>query len=124
MLKHSNNITTCRYIQVIKKTETSQKVSSYIQDYLEDNPQQSQKSLTEMSKEPWLYDHNLTHEEAMIYKLKGNCHVCGYDPHYHRDDCPWSANQLMFAELEKVDRSISIVDFAVSKIIEDYNNKK
>jgi len=44
---------------------------------------------------PWLFDENLTDEERLYWKLKGVCHSCGIDPHYHRDDCIYSANQQM-----------------------------
>ena len=48
---------------------------------------------------PWLYDSSLTEEEVMYWKLRGICHQCHVDPHYHRDDCIFSANQQMLAGL-------------------------
>ncbi len=120
MLKHSRNITTCRYISVIKRTEKSKAVSDYIKDYLEDNPFKSEVTLQEMSKEPWLYDANLTKEEQMYWKLKDQCHVCRISPRFHRDDCAWSHNQLMFAELELVDKTHLQIDLAVGEILKNY----
>jgi hypothetical protein len=120
MLKHSKNIITCRYIPVIEKTELSNKVSEYIKDFLEDNPQHSGISLQEMSKEPWLHDPDLTDEERMYWKIKDQCHVCRIPPRFHRDDCPWSHNQLMFAELEKVDRHHLHIDLAIGGILKNF----
>jgi hypothetical protein len=49
--------------------------------------------------------------------MKGVCHVCHIDPNHHRDDCPWSHNQLMFAELERVDQNHFKIDIEVGKIL-------
>ena len=58
-----------------------------------------------ISRDPWLFDSSITVEEAMILKLKNKCPQCGMDPRYHRDDCEFSMNQLMFRELESGDNS-------------------
>jgi len=102
---------------VIRKTKVSQQVSEYIQDFMDDNPVYSNATLLEMSKEPWLYDYHMSKEEAMMWKMKGVCHVCHIDPNHHRDDCPWSHNQLMFAELERVDQNHFKIDIEVGKIL-------
>ena len=49
---------------------------------------------------PWLYDDQLTDEDKILYKLKNICHLCGMKPDFHRDDCIYSANQLMLAGLQ------------------------
>ena len=59
-----------------------------------------------ISKDPWLYDNTVTLEEAMILKLKDNCPQCGISARFHRDDCEFSMQQLMFRELESSDRGI------------------
>ena len=58
-----------------------------------------------ISRDPWLFDSSITVEEAMILKLKNKCPQCGMDPRYHRDDCEFRMNQLMFRELESGDNS-------------------
>jgi hypothetical protein len=52
-----------------------------------------------IAENPWLFDDSLTDEERIYWKLRGVCHMCGIDPHFHRDDCSWSANQQMLAGL-------------------------
>lgn len=49
---------------------------------------------------PWLFDDSLSPEEQMVWKMKGQCHLCGLDPAYHRDDCCFSAVQQMFASIK------------------------
>ena len=120
MLKHLRNITTCRYISVIEKTAKSKEVSNYIREYLEDHPFRNEVTLQEMSREPWLYDSDLTDEERMVWKIKDKCHVCRIPPRFHRDDCPWSHNQLMFAELELVDKTHLQIDLAIGNILKDF----
>jgi len=61
---------------VIEKTAKSKEVSNYIREYLEDHPFRNEVTLQEMSREPWLYDSDLTDEERMVWKIKDKCHVC------------------------------------------------
>ena len=68
----------------------------------------------------WLYDSDLTDEERMVWKIKDKCHVCRIPPRFHRDDCPWSHNQLMFAELELVDKTHLQIDLAIGNILKDF----
>jgi len=42
----------------------------------------------------------------MILKLKDQCPRCGISARFHRDDCEFSMNQLMFREMESADRGI------------------
>ena len=105
---------------MIERTDKSKEVSNYIKEYLEDHPFKNEVSLQEMSREPWLYDADLTDEERMVWKIKDQCHVCRTPPRYHRDDCPWSHNQLMFAELELVDKTHLQIDLAIGNILKDF----
>ena len=54
-----------------------------------------------ISREPWLHDETLSDEERMMWKMKGKCHISGYDVKHHKDDCPFSDVQLSFASIER-----------------------
>lgn len=69
-----------------------------------------------ISKDPWLFDPNTTVEEAMILKLKDKCPSCGYSARYHRDDCEYSINQLMFRELESADKGMIFFTLAMGEL--------
>lgn len=94
-------------------------ISAYIKEVLEDHDFKIDNQL--ISKEPWLFDPELTDEERMLYKLKGKCHVCGLDTKFHRDDCPYSMNQLYFAELETIDGNLKHINTYINSIIGELN---
>ena len=95
-------------------------ISEYIKELLADHDF-GEITNAQISSEPWLYDPELTHEEAMFYKLKDKCHVCGISPRFHRDDCPYSRNQLYFAELEKADMGLTHINHYINAIIGELN---
>ena len=70
-----------------------------------------------ISRDPWLFDKDTTVEEAMILKLKNQCPQCGYPSQFHRDDCEYSMNQLMFRELESSDRGMIFFAMAMGELI-------
>ena len=71
-----------------------------------------------ISKDPWLFDANTTVEEAMILKLKDKCPSCGYSARYHKDDCEYSINQLMFRELESADKGMIFFMTSIGELLD------
>ena len=70
-----------------------------------------------ISRDPWLFDKDTRVEESMILKLKNKCPRCGMPSQYHRDDCEYSMNQLMFRELESSDRGLIYFTMAMGELI-------
>ena len=64
----------------------------------------------QMSRDPWIYDPIVEEDDVMFYKLKDKCPRCGMSAKHHRDDCTWSMQQLMFAELEQSDKFYFYLD--------------
>ena len=70
-----------------------------------------------------LYDNTVTLEQAMILKLKDQCPRCGISARFHRDDCEFSMQQLMFRELESADRGIiyfELLNWELMKKLKDH----
>lgn len=88
-------------------------VTQYLNDINGDHVEWSR-----ISRDPWLYDPNVTIEEAMILKLKDKCPRCGYSARYHKDDCEFSMQQLMFRELESADRGILYFNLLTEELVE------
>lgn len=91
-------------------------INGYVKELLADHDY-SELSPTEVSRNPWLYDPLLTPEEMMFWKLKGNCHVCKISARHHRDDCCFSANQLMFRELENLDNGLDHINKYINAVV-------
>jgi len=122
-------ITELRYISVTIRVEQDVidrvrkiGITEYIKELLEDH-NFDELNNSDVSLEPWLYDPAISHEEAMFYKLKDKCHVCGVSPRFHRDDCPYSMNQLYFAELEKHDLGLTHINHYINALIGELNIK-
>ena len=90
---------------VTKELKERWALKKWVNDYLDDHGGDKLAWET-ISKDPWLYDPNTGLEEAMLLKLKDQCPRCGISARFHRDDCEFSMNQLMFREMESADRGI------------------
>ena len=97
-------------------------VTNYIKELLEDHTFEELDN-HKVSLEPWLYDPSVTKEDAMFYKLKDRCHVCGISPRFHRDDCPYSMPQLHFAELDRHDIALGNINSYINSIIGEFKLK-
>ena len=91
--------------KVTKELKDRWALKQWVKDYLDDHDGDTI-AWEKISKDPWLYDNTVTLEEAMILKLKDKCPQCGISARFHRDDCEFSMQQLMFRELESSDRGI------------------
>ena len=91
--------------KVTKELKDRWALKQWIKDYMDDHDGDTI-AWEKISKDPWLYDNTITLEEAMILKLKDQCPRCGISARFHRDDCEFSMQQLMFRELESADRGI------------------
>jgi hypothetical protein len=91
--------------KVTKELKDRWILKQWVKDYLDDHDGDTI-AWEKISKDPWLYDTNVTLEEAMILKLKDQCPRCGISARFHRDDCEFSMQQLMFREMESADRGI------------------
>ncbi len=90
---------------VTKELKDRWEFKQWVNDYMNDHSG-DRLAWEKVSKDPWLYDRDVTLEEAMILKLKDQCPRCGISARFHRDDCEFSMNQLMFREMESADRGI------------------
>jgi hypothetical protein len=120
MLTPLQTITTSEYIQVtnkkIKERIESIGINGYVKELLADHDY-GELDPTEVSRNPWLYDPQLSDEETMFWKLKGDCHVCKISVRHHRDDCCFSANQLMFREYENVDNGLDHINKYINAVV-------
>lgn len=91
--------------KVTKELKNAWEFRQWVNDYMDDHGG-DRLAWEKISKDPWLYDNTITLEEAMILKLKDQCPRCGISARFHRDDCEFSMQQLMFRELESADRGI------------------
>ena len=96
-------------------TDKEQQVKELIRDVV--SGPNSHVVFEKMSKDPWIYDPIVSEDEVMYYKLKDKWPRCGMSAKHHRDDCTWSMQQLMFAELEQSDKFYFYLDL----IIQDPN---
>ena len=119
MLKPLQTITTSRYTQVTDQVaERINKIglNNYIKEMLADHDY-SEVDPSVVSRNPWLYDPQLTPEEMMYWKLKGVCHECKISVKHHRDDCVFSANQVMFAKMEQFDYGLEHINKYINTLI-------
>lgn len=119
MLKPLLTITTSRYIPVNDRVADRVEqigVTEYVKQLLEEHDY-TELEPYKVSRDPWLYDPRLTPEEIVYWKLKGVCHECKISARHHRDDCCFSANQLMFAQLENIDHGLNHINKYVEAII-------
>ena len=90
------------------KIDSDQKVKQIIRDVV--SGPNSHAVFEKMSRDPWLYDPIVDEDDVLFYKLKDKCPRCGVSAKHHRDDCTWSMQQLMFAELEQGDKFYFYLD--------------
>lgn len=107
---------------ITKELKDRWALKKWIKDYMDDHDGDSL-AWEKISRDPWLYDKNVTLEEAIILKLKDRCPRCGYSAKYHKDDCEFSMQQLMFREMESADRGIvyfELLNWELMKKMKDH----
>jgi hypothetical protein len=120
MLRPLLAITTLRYTQVTNQQVVDRisdiGMTEYVKELLADHDY-SELTPRQVSLNPWLYDPALPPGEMMYWKLKGVCHECRISVSHHRDDCCFSSNQLMFAQMERFDYGLEHINKYINTLI-------